>query len=96
MTIRLIITITATPGNGTELAQAFKVRCAQVMQEPGCEQYEIFQSVEHPDTLLLLERWIDQAALDVHLQLMNTLPPLRPDLRAGSGVREDYEYNRTR
>ena len=44
----------------------------------------------------LLERWADQAALDVHAKLNSTRPPLRPELRAGSGEREDYEYNRTR
>jgi quinol monooxygenase YgiN len=90
------VTITAAPGKGAELAQAYKVRCAEAMTEPGCEQFEIFQSVAHPDRLALLERWSDQAALDVHAKLNSTRPPLRPKLRAGSGEREDYEYHRTR
>ncbi len=96
MAVRLIVTITATPGKGTELADAYRDRCAEVMQEPGCEQFEVFQSVVNPDRLALLERWADQSALDAHLQVNTTRPPLRPELRVGSGEREDYEYNRTR
>ena len=96
MAIRLVVTITATPGKGSELAQAYQARCAEVMKEPGCEQFEIFQSAVNPDRLALLERWVDQAALDVHAKLNATHPPLLPALRVGSGEREDYEYNRTR
>jgi quinol monooxygenase YgiN len=87
MAIRLIVTITATPGKGSELAQAYRERCVEVMREPGCEQFEVFQ---------LLERWTDQAALDVHAAANKTRPPLPDGLRAGGGEREDYEYNRTR
>ena len=96
MAIRLIVTITAAPGKGSELAQAYRARCADVMQEPGCEQFEVFQSVVNPDKLTLLERWTDQAALAVHAQLSNARPPLLPELRVGKTEREDYEYNRTR
>ena len=96
MAIRLVVTIAAVPGKGAELAQAYVARCAEVLKEPGCEQFEIFQSAVHPDRLALLERWSDQAALDVHARLNATRPPLRPELRVGSGEREDYQYNRTR
>ena len=96
MAIRLVVTITAAPGKGGELAQAYRARCADAMKEPGCEQFEIFQSALDPDKLALLERWKDQAALDAHAQLNRTRPPLRPELRAGAGEREDYEYHRTR
>ena len=96
MSIRLVVTITAAPGKGAELAQVYRQRCEEAMTEPGCEQFEIFQSVANPDRLALLERWADQAALDVHARLNSTRPPLRPDLRAGAGEREDYQYGRTR
>ena len=96
MAVRLVVTITAAPGKGTELAQAYKARCAQIMQEPGCEQFEVFQSVVNPDRLTLLERWADQAALDVHAKVNATRPLLPPGLRAGAGEREDYEYKRSR
>jgi quinol monooxygenase YgiN len=96
MAIRLVLTISAAPGKGSELAQAYRARCAEIMKEPRCEQFEVFQSVINPDKVVLLERWSDQAALDAHAQLNSTRPPLPAELRAGRPEREDYEYNRTR
>lgn len=96
MSIRLVVTITAVPGKGAELAQVMKARCEEAAKEPGCEQFEVFQSVANPDRLALLERWVDQAALDVHAKLNASRPPLRPELRVGNGEREDYQYSRTR
>jgi quinol monooxygenase YgiN len=96
MTVRLVVTITAAPGKGSELAQVYKARCEECMKEPGCEQFEVFQSVLNPDKLALLERWSSQAALDDHAKLNATRPALCPELRVGSGEREDYAYNRTR
>jgi len=95
MAVRLVVTITAAPGKGSELAQV-RARCAEVMQEPGCEQFEVFQSVLDPDRLTLLELWKDQAALDVHAKVNATRAPMPPGLRAGAGQREDYEYKLTR
>ena len=96
MPVRLVVSITAAPGKGGELAQQFRQRCAEVMQEPGCQQFEVFQSVLNPDRLALLELWQDQAALDVHAKVNATRAPMPAGLRVGTGEREDYEYNRTR
>jgi len=96
MAVRLIVTITAVSGKGSELAQKYKARCSEVMKEPGCEQFEVFQSVVNPDKLVLLERWTQQADLDLHAQVNRSHPPLAPELRTGKSEREDYAYNRTR
>jgi len=96
MSVRLVVTITATPGRGGELANAYRTRCLEIQKEPGCEQFEVFQSIINPDKLTLLERWTNQAALDVHSQVNSTRPPLDPQLRSGVSEREDYEYNRSR
>jgi quinol monooxygenase YgiN len=96
MSLRLIVTITAAPGKGAELAAIYKARCSEVMQEPGCEQFEVFQSAVDTDKLVLLERWVDQAALDVHAKVNASRAPLPAGLRVGSGEREDYAYHRSR
>lgn len=96
MPVRLVVTINAAPGKGGELAQAFRQRCAEVAQEPGCEQFEVFQSVLNPDKLTLLELWKDEAALDVHAKVNATRAPMPAGLRQDGGEREDYSYNRTR
>jgi len=96
MAVRLVIGFTASLGKGGELAAAFRERCGEVMQEPGCQQFEVFQSVVDPDRLTLLELWADEAALEAHRQVNTTRKPLPSGLIAGSGGREDYVYNRTR
>jgi len=96
MPVRLVVTINAEPGKGNALAAEFRQRCAEVAPEPGCQQFEIFQSVLNPDKLALLELWADQAALDEHAKVNATRAPMPQGLRRGAGEREDYEYNRTR
>jgi quinol monooxygenase YgiN len=99
MSVRLVIEINAQPGKGAELAKLQAARCLEVQKEPGCLQFEIFQSAVNPDKLTLLELWADEAALDVHAaKNANAAPnPAMAALRAdGPTPREDYEYNRTR
>lgn len=99
MSVRLVITMQAKPGKGSELLAEVEKRCVEVRKEPGCEQFEVFQSGNDPDKLCLLELWADQAALDMHAERNAAQPPnprmaeLRVD---GPTPREDYEYNRTR
>src|SRR5215813_9699554 len=84
MPVRLVITTYAKPGKGAALAQAMAERCRAVQQEPGCQQFEVFQSALDPDKLVVLELWEDQAALNVHAQLNATRPanPALVELRA--------------
>ncbi len=99
MSVRLVINIKAAPGRGNELLKAQEQRCVEVRSEPGCQQFEIFQSGNDPDNLCLLELWADQAALDVHAGVNASRPanPAMDELRAGGPPsREDYEYNKTR
>ena len=96
MSVRILLTITAAPGKTSELAAAYRTRCEAVMREPGCEQFEVFQSVADPNRFTVLERWVDAAALEAHKQLNAANTPGLRELCAGSGEREDYEYHRTR
>src|SRR5215212_7450934 len=99
MPVRLVVSLKAKPGKGAELLQAMAQRCRDAQQEPGCRQFEVFQSGLDPDRLALLELWESQAALDEHARLNASLPPnpAMAELRADTpGEREDYEYNRTR
>jgi quinol monooxygenase YgiN len=98
MPVRLVISMQAKPGKGAELLRVMEERCREVRKEPGCEQFEAFQSGAESDRLVLLELWADQAALDVHASRPpNPAMAAMADLRAeGVMPREDYEYNRTR
>jgi quinol monooxygenase YgiN len=96
MAVRLVVSITAAPGKGAQFAQAFKGRCEESRKDPGCQEFEIFQSVLNPDKFALLELWDSPEALANHAKLQAARPPLPDGLRHGAGEREDYEYKRTR
>jgi quinol monooxygenase YgiN len=72
MAIRHVITVHVAPGKAADFAGAFKVVQAIAHQEEGCEQYELFQSLDDPDRLVLLERWTNQELLDKHMAAERT------------------------
>ena len=92
MAVRLIVTFKAVVGKGEQFARAFAPVIAKVRKEHGCEQYTLFRGTDDPDTLVLLERWQDQAALDAHGAAMRArgLSPTE-NLRAAPPVAERYE-----
>ena len=79
MAIRHVITISVVPGKAADFADAFKVVQASAHQEDGCEQYELFQSLDEPDRLVLLERWASQELLDKHMEAERARPSAAMD-----------------
>ncbi len=67
MAIRHVITIQVAAGRADDFAGAFKTVQAIAQQEEGCEQYELFQSIDEPEKVVLLERWASQELLDKHM-----------------------------
>jgi len=96
MAIRLVLTITAAPGKGSELGQAYKTRCLEIMKEPGCDNSRSSKVSVNPDKLALLERWTGPGSLWVHAQLNRLVAAAARARTGGRPEREDYEYNRTR
>ena len=90
MTVRLIVNMAAATGKREELAATFASLCPSVREEPGCEQYELYQSTERPDHFVLTERWSDQDALTVHGQLLRDRGVDLASLRAGPSQVERY------
>jgi quinol monooxygenase YgiN len=88
MAVRIFVTFRAKPGKGSELVQARLPRHAVVRNDPGCEQFDLYQNVENPDEILLVERWKDQESLDAHYALNR--PQIGVDLREGGGKNETY------
>ena len=70
MAVRIIVSMTAAAGKRQALMDAFGTLCPSVQQEPGCQQYEFYQSLEGPDRFVLLERWDDEETLRVHSERM--------------------------
>jgi quinol monooxygenase YgiN len=72
MAIRHVVTIQVAAGKAADFANAFKALQAAARQEAGCEQYELFQSLDDPDRLVILERWASQELLDKHMAAERT------------------------
>ena len=94
MSLRLVVPMEAAEGKRDELIGSFRIRSQEARQENGCEEYELYQSTERPDQLVLIERWADQEALDAHLELnrqksSNAAAPIAP-LRTGATKIERY------
>ena len=52
---------------------------AAIRAEAGNLRYEYYQSFENPETVLLIDQWRDQAAIDAHhaSPMMQTIAALR-------------------
>ena len=72
MAIRHVVTIQVAPGRADDFAGAFKTVQAIAQQEEGCEQYELFRSMDEPEKVVLLERWASQELLDKHMAAERT------------------------
>ena len=75
MAIRHVITIRVAPGKAADFARAFTVVQAMASQDEGCEHYELSQSLDAPDRLVLLERWANQELLDKHMEAEHSRDP---------------------
>src|SRR5437016_2319453 len=72
MAIHHVVTIRVAAGRAGDSDGAFKALQAVVRQEEGCERYELFQSLDDPDTLVILESWASQDLLDRHQEAERT------------------------
>ena len=60
---------------------------AAIRQEPGNLRYQYFQPLDDPGTVLLIDSWTDQAAIDAH-----HASPMMAQLAA---LREKYDLHMT-
>lgn len=61
-----VILTTRDEADVPEIAGLFRELRRLSLQEPGCERYEVYHSNHDKRVFLLIERWIDQAALEQH------------------------------
>ena len=64
----VIATLIAKPGQQAILEPLLRGLLAPTRLEAGCEQYDLHQDLQHPETFYMLERWADDAALAAHDQ----------------------------
>ena len=72
-----------TGSNGSARAFAEEMEksgiAADIRKEPGNLRYQYFQPLDDPETVLLIDSWTDQAAIDAHhaSPMMETIWTLR-------------------
>ena len=68
MSLTVNLYYTGKDGNARRFAEEMMASgvVAEVRAEEGNERYEYFFPMEDPETVLLIDRWRDQAALDFH------------------------------
>ena len=68
MSITIHLYYTGTDGNARKFAEEMVTSgiVADVRAEEGNEGYAYFFPMDAPETVLLIDRWRDQAALDFH------------------------------
>jgi quinol monooxygenase YgiN len=63
MSVVVVATIYPQPEHRAEVLAAFETAIEQVHGEPGCELYALHEA---DDRLVMVEKWADEAALEVH------------------------------
>ena len=67
--VTLLVHMKTKQGMGAKLEQAVIKLVPLTKSEPGCIEYNFHVDAHEPDSFLFYENWIDQAALDKHLQM---------------------------
>jgi 4-carboxymuconolactone decarboxylase len=88
--LTIIGRLRAKAGRGTELREALVPVVAASRQEPGCINYDLHVDAADPDSFVIYENWVDQAALDAHFKQPHSvkLAAKLPDLLATPLVME--------
>lgn len=60
---------------------------ADIRKEPGNLRYQYFQPLDDPETVLLIDSWTDQAAIDAH--------HASPMMALLAALREKYDLHMT-
>lgn len=81
MAITVNLRYTGKDGNARKFAEEMtgSGTVAAIRAEAGNLRYEYYQSFDDPETVLLIDSWTDQAAIDVHhaSPMMSTIAALR-------------------
>ena len=81
MAITVNLRYTGKNGNARKFVQEMTASgtVAAIRAEAGNLRYEYYQSLDDPETVLLIDSWKDQAAIDAHhaSHMMTTIAALR-------------------
>ncbi len=87
MSITIHLFYTGAPGNARKFAEEMEAGgiADRIRQKDGNEGYEYYFPKRDPDTVLLIDRWRDAAALDAH--------HASPEMAEIAALRERYDLH---
>ena len=81
MAITVNLRYTGIDGNARKFAEEMtsSKTVEKIRNEKGNLRYEYYISLDDPETVLLIDSWTDQQAIDIHhaSEMMNTIAKLR-------------------
>lgn len=89
--IALFGTISLRPDTYESFAAVLGENVRSSRQEPGNVSFEVFRPEDGSPTLLLFERWKDQAAIDTHMQQPNLKAVIEAVQSTGADASETHE-----
>ncbi len=66
--IQVVATIPVKPDQLDAAREVLETLIAETRQEPGVISYDLYESGSAPGVLVMVERYVDQASLDAHMQ----------------------------
>jgi quinol monooxygenase YgiN len=75
MPVRVLVGRHLRPGTADEYFGLRAADTPSTRDEPGCVQYEIFQSTDDPNHVVTVELWEDEAAFSAHRAVLQAKPP---------------------
>ena len=89
MAITVNLRYTGTKGNARKFAEEMTTggTVDTIRSEPGNLRYEYYQSLDDPETILLIDSWENQEAIDIH--------HASPVMATIAALREKYDLHMT-
>ena len=69
MAIGITLRFEIKPGASQQFEAGFRKAAAAVKeQDPGCQLYDLYKSIDSPTSYVMVERWTTQELLDKHMK----------------------------
>lgn len=64
----VVATIPAKPEHADAIRAAMEHVATESRKEAGCISYDVYESQAVPGTFITMERWVDMAAMNLHME----------------------------
>ncbi len=89
--LTIIAMTTAAPGQESKLRALQEILVAETLNEPGCQRYELYQSLENGRILVFVETWATEEHWRAH---MNSSSIQQFQARGGPNLIQDFTLHR--